>query len=211
MLIELDKLVPHPLPDRIVKSSAIWSNELKIEPHSKVLFSAQSGMGKSTLLHILYGLRHDYSGEAKLEGKSLREFSLADWEAIRRERISLQFQDLRLFPNLTARDNLNLLPRINSSAPSVEEMTERLGMTPFLDQSLSTLSQGQRQRMALVRALRKPFQLLMLDEPFSHLDEGNQLNACSLIEEVVRGNKAGLLVSSLGSTPPIKFDQRIGL
>jgi len=211
MLIELDKLVPHPLPDRIVKSSAIWSNELKIEPHSKVLFSAQSGMGKSTLLHILYGLRQDYSGEAKLEGKSLREFSLADWEAIRRERISLQFQDLRLFPNLTARDNLNLLPRINSSAPSVEEMTERLGMTPFLDQSLSTLSQGQRQRMALVRALRKPFQLLMLDEPFSHLDEGNQLNACSLIEEVVRGNKAGLLVSSLGSTPPIKFDQRIGL
>ena len=211
MLIELEKLVPHPLPDRIVESSAVWRNDLKIEPQSKVLFSAQSGMGKSTLLHILYGLRKDYSGEAKLEGKSLREFSLTDWEAIRRERISLQFQDLRLFPNLTARENLNLLPRINPSAPSVEEMTERLGMTPFLDQSLATLSQGQRQRMALVRALRKPFQLLMLDEPFSHLDEGNQLNACSLIEEVVRGNQAGLLVSSLGSTPPITFDQRIEL
>jgi putative ABC transport system ATP-binding protein len=156
-------------------------------------------------------LRKDYSGEAKLEGKSLRGFSLAEWEAVRRERISLQFQDLRLFPNLTARDNLNLLPRINPSAPSVEEMTERLGMTPFLDQSLATLSQGQRQRMALVRALRRPFQLLMLDEPFSHLDEGNQLNACSLIEEVVQGNQAGLLVSSLGSTPPITFDQRIEL
>ena len=211
MLIELEKLVPHPLPDRIVESSAVWRNELKIESQSKVLFSAQSGMGKSTLLHILYGLRQDYSGEAKLEGKSLREFSLAEWEAIRRERISLQFQDLRLFPNLTARDNLNLLPRINPSAPSVKEMTERLAMTPFLDQSLATLSQGQRQRMALVRALRKPFQLLMLDEPFSHLDEGNQLNACSLIEEVVRGNQAGLLVSSLGSTPPITFDQRIEL
>ena len=211
MLIELEKLVPHPLPDRIVKSAAVWRNELKIKSQSKVLFSAQSGMGKSTLLHILYGLRQDYSGEAKLEGKSLREFSLAEWEAIRRERISLQFQDLRLFPNLTARDNLNLLPRINPSAPSVKEMTERLAMTPFLDQSLATLSQGQRQRMALVRALRKPFQLLMLDEPFSHLDEGNQLNACSLIEEVVRGNQAGLLVSSLGSTPPITFDQRIEL
>ena len=211
MLIELEKLVPHPLPDRIVESSAFWRNALKIEPQSKVLFSAQSGMGKSTLLHILYGLRQDYSGEAKLEGKSLRGFSLAEWEAVRRERISLQFQDLRLFPNLTARDNLNLLPRIHPSAPSVEEMTERLGMKPFLDQSLSTLSQGQRQRMALIRALRKPFQLLMLDEPFSHLDEGNQLNACSLIEEVVRGNQAGLLVSSLGSTPPITFDQRIEL
>ena len=63
MLIELEKLVPHPLPDRIVESSAVWRNELKIEPQSKVLFSAQSGMGKSTLLHILYGLCKDYSGE----------------------------------------------------------------------------------------------------------------------------------------------------
>ena len=210
MLIELEKLVPHPLPDRIVESSAVWRNDLKIEPQSKVLFSAQSGMGKSTLLHILYGLRKDYSGEAKLEGKSLRGFSLAEWEAIRRERISLQFQDLRLFPNLTARDNLNLLPRIHPSAPSVEEMTERLGMTPFWIKAWphSLRDNG---NMALVRALRKPFELLMLDEPFSHLDEGNQLNACSLIEEVVRGNQAGLLVSSLGSTPPIIFDQRIEL
>ena len=211
MLIEFDKLIPHPLPERIVKSSPVWRNDVTIEPQSKVLFSAQSGMGKSTLLHILYGLRQDYSGEAKIEGKSLRGFSLTDWETIRRERISLQFQDLRLFPNLTARDNLNLLPMIHPSAPSLEEMSERLEMTPFLDQSLATLSQGQRQRMALVRALRKPFQLLMLDEPFSHLDEGNQVNACSLIEEVVRGNQAGLLVSSLGSTPPIAFDQRFEL
>ena len=53
-------------------------------------------------------------------------------------------------------------------------MTEQLDITDLLHQSVATLSHGQRQRVALVRALRKPFRLLLLDEPFSHLDEVNQ-------------------------------------
>ena len=211
MLIELNNLVPDPLPEKIVEASGIWGGELRIETRSKVLVSAQSGMGKSTLLHILYGLRQDYTGTAKVDGTCLRQFSTQEWERIRRERISLQFQDLRLFPNLSARENLLLLPQSNPAAPSLEEMAERLEMTPFLNQSLSTLSQGQRQRMALVRTLRKPFRFLMLDEPFSHLDETNQMSACSLIEEIVDRNQAGLLVSSLGSTPHLPFDQIIEL
>ncbi|MEC8656119.1 MAG: ATP-binding cassette domain-containing protein [Verrucomicrobiota bacterium] len=211
MLIELNDLVPDPLPEKIVEASGIWGGELRIEPRSKVLVSAQSGMGKSTLLHILYGLRQDYTGTAKVDGTCLRQFSPQEWERVRRERISLQFQDLRLFPNLSARENLLLLPQSNPVAPSLEEMAERLEMTPFLNQSLSTLSQGQRQRMALVRTLRKPFRFLMLDEPFSHLDETNQMSACSLIEEIVDRNQAGLLVSSLGSTPHLPFDQIIEL
>ena len=211
MLIELNDLVPDPLPEKIVEASEIWGGELRIETRSKVLVSAQSGMGKSTLLHILYGLRQDYTGTAKVDGTCLRQFSTQEWERVRRERISLQFQDLRLFPNLSARENLLLLPQSNPAAPSLEEMAERLEMTPFLNQSLSTLSQGQRQRMALVRTLRKPFRFLMLDEPFSHLDETNQMSACSLIEEIVDRNQAGLLVSSLGSTPHLPFDQIIEL
>lgn len=211
MLIELNDLVPDPLPKKIVEASGIWGGELRIETRSKVLVSAQSGMGKSTLLHILYGLRQDYTGTAKVDGTCLRQFSTQEWERVRRERISLQFQDLRLFPNLSARENLLLLPQSNPAAPSLEEMAERLEMTPFLNQSLSTLSQGQRQRMALVRTLRKPFRFLMLDEPFSHLDETNQMSACSLIEEIVDRNQAGLLVSSLGSTPHLPFDQIIEL
>ena len=211
MLIELNNLVPDPLPEKIVEASGIWGGELRIETRSKVLVSAQSGMGKSTLLHILYGLRQAYTGTAKVDGTCLRQFSTQEWERVRRERISLQFQDLRLFPNLSARENLLLLPQSNPAAPSLEEMAERLEMTPFLNQSLSTLSQGQRQRMALVRTLRKPFRFLMLDEPFSHLDETNQMSACSLIEEIVDRNQAGLLVSSLGSTPHLPFDQIIEL
>ena len=211
MKIELLEVLPEPIPQKALNASEVWGSALVFDSGKRHLISGVSGRGKSTLLHVIYGIRKDFKGQLLIDGKDSSAFSEEDWVHLRSRQVALLFQDLRLFPNLTARDNLNLLPRINPSAPSVEEMTERLGMTPFWDQSLATLSQGQRQRMALVRALRKPFQLLMLDEPFSHLDEGNQLNACSLIEEVVRGNHAGLLVSSLGSTPPITFDQRIEL
>ena len=112
------------------------------------------------------------------------------------------FQDLRLFQHLTARQNLQLIPEVNASSPSIEEMTAQLGVENCLDQSVFTLSHGQRQRIAIIRALRKPFRLLLLDEPFSHLDEENQKYASRLIQEVIKANNAGLILSSLGSSPP---------
>ena len=189
MLIELNKVVPNPLPDKIIKTSEIWNLHLRIEPQSKILISAQSGMGKSTLLHLIYGLRQDYTGQLLIEGQPVKQFTFVQWEQWRRRSISLVFQDLRLFPHLSAHENLELIPDINPSAPSVEEMVNRLGLEPHLQQPVSTLSHGQRQRIAIIRALRKPFRLLLLDEPFSHLDESNQNLASELIKEVVEQRK----------------------
>ena len=130
---------------------------------------------------------------------------------IRRGSISLLFQDLRLFPNLSASENINLIPQVNPSVPCVQEMASRLGVIDFLSQSVSTLSHGQRQRVALIRTLRKPFRLLLLDEPFSHLDSDNQSHGCSLIKEIIDNNKAGLILSTLGLVPEISFDQKYSL
>ena len=102
-------------------------------------------------------------------------------------------------------------PEVNASTPSIEEMTAQLGVDNCLDQSVSTLSHGQRQRIAIIRALRKPFRLLLLDEPFSHLDEENQKHASRLIQDVTEANDAGLILSSLGSSPALSFDQQISL
>ena len=90
-------------------------------------------------------------------------------------------------------------------------MLGQVGMEPFVDQPVETLSFGQRQRIALLRSLRKPFDLLLLDEPFSHLDEENTERACRLIAETIERNKATLILSSLGDEPPIKFDERFRL
>ena len=169
-------------------------------------------MGKSTLLHIIYGLRKDYSGQLLIDGKKYTQNTpTKNGKNLRKQSISMIFQDLRLFQHLSVRQNLQLIPEINASSPSIEEMTAQLGVENCLDQSVFTLSHGQRQRIAIIRALRKPFRLLLLDEPFSHLDEENQKYASRLIQEVVKANNAGLILSSLGSSPALSFDQQISL
>jgi putative ABC transport system ATP-binding protein len=211
MMIELNHVVPHPLPKQVIQSSDVWNTKLCFKPNSTCLVSAQSGMGKSTLLHFLYGVRKDFSGILSIDGKDSSSLSREDWIKIRKTSISLLFQDLRLFSHLTALENINLIPVANPQAPAVEEMADQLGIMDLLHQSVATLSHGQRQRVALVRALRKPFQFLLLDEPFSHLDEVNQNKACSLITQLVQINGASLILSTLGSVPEIPFDQTYSL
>ena len=211
MRIELQSIRPHPIPEKLIPGSEIWATDLVIENGRKSLIAAQSGKGKSTLLHILYGLRKDFSGEVLMDGHSVRKYTEAEWENIRRRKISILFQDLKLFPRLNARENLSLIPEENPSAPSVDEMLITVGMEDFGMQRVETLSFGQRQRVALLRALRKPFELLLLDEPFSHLDEENAIAASKLIEQMVELNKASLILSSLGDVPPVSFDGKFSL
>lgn len=211
MQIELQSLRPYPIPDKFIPESEVWEKNLRIESGEKCLLAAQSGKGKSTLLHILYGLRSDYDGDALLDGHIVSQRNSRQWQNLRRKRISLLFQELKLFPQLTAKENIELIPETNSEAPSIEDMLEKTGMAEFSGKKVGTLSFGQRQRIALLRSLRKPFELLLLDEPFSHLDQENTIFASELIEQTVGLNKASLIISSLGDEPPVSFDKRFRL
>ena len=207
MLISLENIAPSPIPQSHLESSEIWNSTLTFESKSSILISADSGKGKSTLLHLIYGLRKDYSGNLFIDSGNAGELGFQQWENLRRESLSMVFQDLRLFSQLSARENIELIPQLKPNSPSISEMSERLGMIDFLEQPALTLSHGQRQRIALMRALRKPFKWLLLDEPFSHLDKNNQELACDLIKEVTEYNEAGIILSSLGATPSIMFEK----
>ena len=98
MLIEFKKVIPAPIPEEMIEPSEIWDSELRLETGSLVLVSAHSGKGKSTLLHLLYGLRNDYEGEALADGESIRGKSRQDWETWRRRRVALLFQDHQVEP-----------------------------------------------------------------------------------------------------------------
>ena len=211
MLIDLQNVIPYAIPKKMVEHSQVWAKNFRIETNSKVLVSAKSGTGKSTLLHIIYGLRKDYSGQLLIDEKSVSNQSYEQWENLRQHSISIVFQDLRLFPHLTACQNLELIPEVNPASLSIKEMAGALSVEDCLNQSVDTLSHGQRQRIAIIRALRKPFRLILLDEPFSHLDEENQLHASCLIQQVTKANDAGMIVSSLDLTSVFDFDQEIHL
>ena len=107
-MIRLNSVKPAPIQDRLLHISEVWDTDLSFEKGKRYLISAASGKGKSTLLHVMYGLRTDYTGEIQIDKKSVHGFNLEDWAMIRQQRLSLVFQDLRLFPDLTGLENIQL-------------------------------------------------------------------------------------------------------
>ncbi len=206
MKFAIQDLRPHPIPEAAVRDSSVWGADLTLAKGRRCLVGAESGRGKSTLLHLLCGIRRDYSGTLLLDGRKADTLLNPDWTDLRAERISLLFQDLRLFPDLTGRENLALLPQRGETAHPIDFMASRLGVDEHLDKPCSLLSHGQRQRVALIRALARPFELLLLDEPFSHLDEVNAQRACELVEEELEHRGASLLLTTLGGKPDLAFD-----
>ena len=206
MKIELQDVCPEPIPEKAASASGVWGSALILDSGKRHLVSGVSGLGKSTLLHLLCGIRRDFSGQILINGSDSSAFTEEDWTNLRSRQVALLFQDLRLFPTLTARENMELLPARDENAISPEAMAERLGMTEYMDKPCGILSQGQRQRMALIRVLSRSFELLLLDEPFSHLDDENTQRAHELVEEELGRRQAGLVLSALEDTSGFAID-----
>ena len=208
-MFELDNVKPAPIPPNLMASSNIWATNLKLEKGRRYLVTAPSGKGKSTFLHALYGLRRDYEGAVSFENQNVNDFSLNDWSDIRQEKVSIVFQDLRLFLNLSGWDNLLLKSELTTakSKSDIEKMAKHLGIETILNQTCGTMSYGQRQRVAIIRALCQPFDYLLLDEPFSHLDEANIQAACGLIREVCVAQNSGYILVSLGNDYFLEYDE----
>jgi len=213
MLIELINLIPEPLAEIVNWPTDIWSKQACFESGRRYLLYAPSGNGKTSLINTLCGLRNNYQGDFYIDNNSGRSLKLDYWCELRRSRLSIMFQDLRLFPELTVEENLHLKILLSDSVlePDPWNMLDRLGMSSTLQQKINTLSWGERQRVALIRSLSQPFEILLLDEPFSHLDEENIKTACKLIEEACAIRDAGLILTSLGGQNqyPLRIDEQL--
>ncbi len=197
--LELHQVVPAPIADRDHSRSAIWRQAVTFQAGEWHHLCAPSGTGKTSLAHLLYGLRHDYSGTYQIGARQTNTFSLDDWCLIRQSDISMIFQDLRLLPAYSARDNIRLKALLQPVVAEEEwlQWVERLGILPIIDQPVHTLSQGERQRTAIIRSLVQPFSWLVADEPFSHLDQHNTQLAATLIQEVLLQRQGGLICLQL--------------
>jgi ABC-type lipoprotein export system ATPase subunit len=212
-MFSLSNVIPIPLKEQNIGSSEVWNTELQIPSSKKIFLSAPSGKGKTTFQLMLYGIRKDYEGTVKMKGEDIKSFDLNKWSDIRQKSLSIIFQDLRLFPELSAFDNIELKNNLTNhkTKDQILQMAESLGVAEFLNKKAGILSYGQRQRMAIIRAMCQPFELLLMDEPFSHLDKGNIDKACKLISEECEQKGAGFIIASLGERYALEYDLTIQL
>lgn len=212
-MYKLKNIIPTPLSDLSHDTKSVWGNEVEIPGGKKILLNASSGKGKSTFSNILYGLRNDYTGEVLYKDQNILNFDLNTWIEIRRYELSAVFQDLQLFGELTTLENLQIKNELthHKSDHEILEMIELLGIADKKNQTCKTMSLGQQQRVAIIRALLLPYKFLILDEPFSHLDEENAAKALALINRETEKNNAGYVLTTLGSHHGFSFDLELNL
>jgi len=213
-MISLQNLLPHPLKEQGTNpDTQIWNSQLQFEKGKNYLVLAPSGKGKSTLLHCIYGLRKDFDGDVLVKNKNIKSYASDELADIRQHSLSMVFQDLRLFDQITAEENILLKTNLtgHKTLDEIRAMAEQLGIRQLLSKPCHTLSFGQRQRVAIIRALCQPFDFLLLDDPFSHLDEENIKIATKLIQKECDSQNSGLIIVSLGEEYYFTYNEKVVL
>ena len=213
MNITFQQIMPRPLASIQHGAESIWGNKIFLEQGRKIMLNAFSGKGKSTFTNIVFGLRRDFEGKLLFDEADTAALSKEDWAKIRRTKISVVFQDLQLFPELTVKENLHLKNDL-LHVYTDKELVEMLAMLEIdnkWEQKCGLLSMGQQQRVAIIRALCQPFEWLILDEPFSHLDHANSQRSLKLINDRCNELKAGFVLTTLGENYDFTYDQELKL
>lgn len=208
MWIELQHIKPKYMSESEIAGSDIYMRpSIVFERGKRIMVCAKSGKGKTSLLNFIYGSNRNFDGRIDYHENTGNPFVL------RREKLSYMFQDLRLFDELTAFENVLLKNNLthHKSEDEINNMLDSLLAPEKKKQPVGTLSLGQRQRVAAVRALCQPFEFLMLDEPFSHLDHDNAMLVANLISKEVAQQDAGLIVTALDAIDLFDFDLTLNL
>lgn len=193
--------------------SELWGKAVEFRKGETTLVEAASGQGKSTFCSYVLGYRHDYSGQVLFDDADTRSFSVGQWVDVRTRHISMLFQELRLFPELTAIENVEIKNRLTGFKPEadIRQWFEALGLADKIDSPVGLLSFGQQQRVAMMRALVQPFDFLLADEPISHLDDANADIMGRIMMEEARKQGAGVIVTSIGKHMQLDYDHVVKL
>ena len=207
--IHLRQTLPQVFADRDAITSDVWHRDITFHKGKRYLIEAASGTGKSSLCSYVYGYRNDYQGIICFDGKNIRMLSVRDWVEIRKCSISMLFQELRLFTELTAWENVQLKNSLTGfkSKKEIKAWFEQFGIADKWDTPIAKMSFGQQQRVALVRALCQPFDFIFLDEPISHLDDDNGTLMGRMLTEEAERQGAGIIVTSIGKHIELEYNK----
>lgn len=196
----------------------LYLEKLEIPGEQKVVLLGTSGRGKSTLFDLLAGILLPQSGKISIDGNELGSLKEAERRDLRIAKIGYVFQDLELIEYLTAVENIILPYRINDSLDlnnSVMERAEYLarqgGVHDKLNENITHLSRGERQRVVVCRALLSKPQLILADEPTGSLDPSNQAHVLDMLCHHSAQHQATLLMVTHDHSHLSRFDRTIDL
>jgi len=160
-----------------------YTYDLKVEPGEIVAVLGQSGSGKSTLLDLIAGFVEPDSGSIKLDDLELTGLP------VEKRPVTILFQNHNLFEHLTVRKNILLgvskaLEESREEVEKVQQILKEVGLEKYEQTIASKLSGGQQQRVALARVLIRREPILLLDEPFTGLDEATRLEMLDLVKKI---------------------------
>ena len=137
------------------------------------------------------------------------DYKVSDWVDIRKRHVSHLFQELRLFPELTAMENVMIKNNLTGfkSKEQIVEWFDMLGIGDKLDAKIGKMSFGQQQRVAMIRALVQPFDFILADEPISHLDDNNSRIMGEIMMTEAKKQGAGVIVTSIGKHMDLSYEK----
>lgn len=190
--------------------------ELRVGTAENVVFTGPSGSGKTSFLHLLCGILAPTSGRIRTLGHDLEKMSDGERRRFRIEHIGIVFQEFELIEHLTVRENI-LLPYYLGGSLRIDDGTEdilveaatALGIGDLLSRRPRRLSQGERQRVAVGRALVVEPEIVLADEPTGNLDPGTTRTMLDLVLEAVDRLGSTLLMVTHDHTLLESFDRTV--
>ena len=182
--------------------------EFRVAAGEQVALIGQSGCGKTTFLHMVAGIGRPDSGKVRIDDWDLTLLPEAECDRFRAERIGYVFQTFNLLAGFSALENVLLSMRFARGRPDrarAKHLLDRVGLSHRMTHRPAQLSVGEKQRVAVARALANKPQLLLADEPTANVDAGHQQQILDLIHEACQEENVALIMVTHSSEVARQF------
>ena len=188
-------------------------HDINLKKKENLLIIGKSGVGKTTLLHLLAGLLKSSSGSIELCGKNITSLSSDELDKFRKNNIGIVFQRPHFVNSLTVKENLQLAQYIANKKNNfrIESVLKNLNIFDKAHNKTNSLSQGEKQRASIAMAIINSPKLILADEPSSSLDDENCTRVIKLLKKQAREFEAQLIVITHDSRLKKHFKKSIEL